>query len=306
MRWWSKKVLITGGAGFIGSSVARTLANLDAEIIIIDNFSTGRKEYIPPHSKVIIGNVSDKLIFKDLYKEEIDYIFHFGGPSSSYLFKQDPASCFYTEVAGFLNILSLAREINARKVIYASSCTVYGDSPIPFSEDMRPRPCSLYAVSKVACEYIARLYSDVPTLIFRIFTGYGPREEHKGCFASVVTQFLKAILEGKRPIVFGDGTQSRDFIYIEDIVKAIIRGAEREVTGIINLGSGRAYTYNHVIELINYFLGKNIEPLYVTLPRNYVYAKQADITKMKKLLGVSPLPLKDGLQKYILTITSSQ
>jgi len=299
MNWARKKVLITGGAGFIGSCLAERLLKENADITILDNFSVGRKENIPDEiSKVITGDVCDWSILSQM--KDFDYIFHFGAPSSSFLFRKDPKSCITSTIYGFINILELSKSIGVRKLIYPSSGTVYGNAPIPQSETDTPQPMTSYAVCKVACEHLARIYSnDVPSIGLRIFTGYGPQETHKKGFMSVPSQFIHAIIQGKRPIIYGDGTQSRDFIYIDDIVTATIRAAEISFSGIVNVGSGRTVTFNQLVQKINSLLNKNIKPIYVKSRPHYVQKTLADTKNMKKLLQICPIGLDEGLKKYL-------
>lgn len=299
MRWSGKKVLITGGAGFIGSHLARDLLKENAEIIILDNFSSGKRENVPSNCKVIEADAADK---KSLDKiKDIDYAFHFGAPPSVVLFNKNPEVCVHSTVCGFLNILEWGKRIGIKKLIYPSSGSVYGNTSLPQSEDMQPKPANLYGICKLTCELVAKKYSEeVPSVGLRIFAGYGPGEEHKGDFASVITLFLYSIARGKPPIVYGDGTQSRDFVYIDDVVKSIRASAERNVKNeIINVGSGKAHTFNEVVNLINRLLNKNVKPVYINKPPNYLENTLADIRKMKQVLNVKPLDLENGLKEYL-------
>ena len=160
---------------------------------------------------------------------------------------------------------------------------------------------NLYGIAKLTCEKIAEYYIDkVRSVGLRIFAGYGPGEEHKGRIASPITIFLNSIINDESPIVYGNGTQRRDFVYIDDIVEALIRSAEKKnVPPIINVGSGRSYTFNEVINLINKLLGKNIKPRYVPKPSKYLEATQADISLLKHSLGLEPIGLEEGLRRYL-------
>jgi UDP-glucose 4-epimerase len=205
--------------------------------------------------------------------------------------------------------MELAVENSCRKVVYPSSGSVYGEAFPPHSEEVTPKPVNLYGIAKLTCERIAHYYSrvkDVKSVGLRIFAGYGPGEGHKKEFASPVTIFLNSILNDESPIVFGDGTQSRDFVYIDDVVEAIIRCAERDTPPIINVGSGKVYPFNDVIRLINELLGKDIRPKYVAKPVNYLEITQADITLMKNILEITPLDLKEGLKKYLKQLNFGQ
>lgn len=310
MRWRSKLVLLTGAAGFIGSHVLRRLMREGADIIAVDDLSVGTKENIKFFNGEFYAlDVSEKSFTQLMKRYNFDFIFHFGAPSSVILFNKDPEDMFRKTVSGFLNIMELAVENSCRKVVYTSSGSIYGEAFPPHSEVVTPKPVNLYGIAKLTCERIAHYYSrvkDVKSVGLRIFAGYGPGENHKKEFASPVTIFLNFILNDESPIVFGDGTQGRDFVYIDDVVEAIIRCAERDTPPIINVGSGKVYPFNDVIRLINELLGKDIRPKYVAKPVNYLEITQADITLMKNILGITPLDLKEGLKKYLKQLNFGQ
>jgi UDP-glucose 4-epimerase len=310
MRWRSKLVLLTGAAGFIGSHVLRRLMREGADIIAVDDLSVGTKENIKFFNGEFYAlDVSEKSFTQLMKRYNFDFIFHFGAPSSVILFNKDPEDMFRKTVSGFLNIMELAVENSCRKVVYPSSGSVYGEAFPPHSEVVTPKPVNLYGIAKLTCERIADYYSrvkDVKSVGLRIFAGYGPGEDHKKEFASPVTIFLNSILNDESPIVFGDGTQGRDFVYIDDVIEAIIRCAERDTPPIINVGSGKVYPFNDVIRLINELLGKDIRSKYVAKPVNYLEITQADITLMKNILEITPLDLKEGLKKYLKQLNFGQ
>jgi len=301
MKWNKQKVLVTGGAGFIGSHVVKRLLEERAQVIVLDNFSEGKKDNIPEDCTFINGDIRDRKALDRV--GPVDYLFNFGAPSSIILFNSKPVACVDITVCGFLNILEWAKDVKVKKIVYPTSGSVYGSTPVPQSEEDQVMPMNLYGISKQTCEHIAGLYNDKLQIIgLRIFAGYGPGEEHKGDFASPITLFLSSMIKDERPIVYGDGTQSRDFIYIDDIIEALIRSVERDVVGIVNVGSGKAYSFNEVIYCINQSLGKDIEPIYVDKPVNYLEKTLANITKMKEVLDITPLDLKKGLQRYLQKI----
>lgn len=299
MKWDGKQVLVIGGAGFLGSQLVRRLLEKNADVTVFDNFSTGKREYIPSECRLIEGDISAKNPLDSVH--DIDYVFHFGSPASIILFNKNPEICAYTTLNGFINVLEWSKQNSIEKVVYPSSGSVYGNTPLPQHEDMEPKPANLYGVYKLICERIAKSYSEtVPSSGLRIFAGYGPSEDHKGGFASVVTLFLNSIIKSKQPIVYGDGTQSRDFVYIEDIIQAVLTVAENDIKGsVVNVGSGKAYQFNDIISIINNLLGKDTKPIYINKPVNYLENTQADITRMKNLLHIYPLDLKDGLKNYL-------
>jgi len=298
MKLEGKRILVIGGAGFLGYHLTRKLLAENAEVIVLDNFSDGRKEYIPPACDLVEGDVCDKNSFAQI--KDIDYIFNLGSPSSIILFNKNPMACANITVGGFVTVLEWAKANGVKKVVYPSSGSVYGNTPLPQSEEMTPKPANLYGVCKLACENIAKIYSNIPSVMLRVFAGYGPFEDHKGEFASVVTLFLNKIVKNESPVIYGDGTQSRDFVYIDDVVQAFLSSLEKGVEGAINVGSGKPYKFNELTDIINSLLGKEIEPVYVDKPVNYLENTQADITKMENLLNVKPLLLESGLERYLL------
>ena len=303
MRWEGKKVLITGINGFIGLNLAKVLLRKNCNIIGIDNFSYVKPDKelkeLSKNIEIIKADVSQKSSWEKL-PSDIDFIFHFGAPSSVILFKKTPEKCFYETIWGMYHMLNFAKEYGIIKVVYPSSGSVYAGNKLPHSEQKYPKPLNLYASAKIACESLASTFQKyVKSTGLRIFAGYGPGEEKKGNFASVVCLFIRDIMNDKKPIVFGDGNQARDFIYIDDVINAIIKAAEVDYCGIINVGTGVATSFNKLIELINNILGKSIQPVYVPKEKGYVETLQADITLMKKLLEINPIPLEEGLKHFI-------
>jgi UDP-glucose 4-epimerase len=305
MRWSSKTVLVTGGAGFIGKHLSKRLISENARVIILDNFSYAPKFNVPEPAELVVADVSSySQLQRSLFNIDVDFIFHLAAPSSVVLFNHAPVECFSKTIAGVINIFLFSQKRSVRKVIFPSSGSVYGNVPPPQSEDSTPRPINLYGIAKMTCEKIAEYYSNnVKYVGLRIFAGYGPGEEHKRDYASPVTLFLNAVMNDRPPIVFGDGSQSRDFVYIDDIVNAFLKAAESSFSGgIINVGSGRSYTFNEVISMINNFLGKNISPKYIEKPKSYLERTCADIRRMKEILGITPLDLSEGLKRYLETL----
>jgi len=301
MNWANERVLVTGGAGFIGSSIAKRLLQEKAEVVVLDNFSEGRRGKIPKGCTVVEADVRDKGAFEKV--GPVDYVFTLAAPSSIVLFNKQPIDCFEITVSGLLNVLEWAAATEVKKVVYPTSGSVYGTAPVPQSEDDVVHPMNLYGVAKLACEHIARIYSGkIKVVGLRIFAGYGPGEEHKGEFASPVTLFLNSIIKDERPVVYGDGTQSRDFVYIDDVVDAILKVAKTDATGVLNVGSGKAHSFNEVIKCINKSLKKNIKPLYVNKPTSYLERTLANTKKATDVLNLHPLDLRQGLAKYLKQI----
>jgi len=301
MKWIDERILVTGGAGFIGSHLVKRLLDEKAEVVILDNFSEGKRHNIPEGCSVVKGDIRNRKALDEV--GPVGYVFNFGAPSSIILFNRRPVDCVDITICGFINILEWAKDVKVKKVVYPTSGSVYGSTPMPQGEEDQVLPMNLYGVAKLTCEHIARMYSEKISIVgLRIFAGYGPGEEHKGDFASPITLFLSSMIKDERPVVYGNGTQSRDFVYIDDVVEAIIRAVERNVVGIINVGSGKAYSFNEVIDCINESLNKDIEPIYVDKPVNYLEKTLANTERMKKALGLTPLDLREGLHRYLQNI----
>ncbi|TRZ49565.1 MAG: NAD-dependent epimerase/dehydratase family protein [Dehalococcoidia bacterium] len=304
LKFSNKKFLVTGGAGFIGSALVNMLCKSNSDVVVLDSFSVGVHDNINPQCEVVTANIVDEVWMTKV--RDIDYILHFGAPSSVVLFKKSPGKCLTETVVGTLNVFNYALNHGVKKIIFPSSASVYGNTPLPQSENTSTVPTNLYGVAKLTTEHVARLYSDaVPSVALRIFAGYGPGEAHKKEIASVITLFMKAITKNSRPIIFGDGSQSRDFVYIDDIVEVVLKAVESKFTGIVNVSSGEAKTFNDVVDVINGVLGTNVLPIYTEKPKHYFEHTLGDIKKEKELFDVSPLNLEAGLKRYLESVESS-
>lgn len=293
--------MVTGGLGFLGGSITDALLEKGAEVVIVDK---NKKSKEPKDRKdmTIFINDANKTKMDALKKEHFDLIFHFGSPCSNLQFMKNPHVLDET-VSGTLNVFEMAKAVGA-KVIYPSSCTVYAGE-LPQSESIvLPKPTTLYSVGKLACENMAYYYKKVfgvKSTGLRIFVAYGDREEYKGNLASAVTQFLMSIEKGKQPIIWGDGTQFRDAIYVRDATSLIMRVALDDNSPMaINVGTGNAITFNEIVSMINKQLGKNIKPKYVPKPNWYIGNNKADMTLAKRLYNFKPTNLNEGLKQYIL------
>jgi len=302
MRWDGKRALVTGGAGFIGMNVVRELCAANAQVTVMDDFSEAPRSNLSGLTVDIVErSVMDESSFAKL--PEVDYVFHLASPSSVILYGKEPQKCFSTTTISMINVLRYAKAYGVRKIVYPSSGSVYGRASPPQKETTIPRPTNLYAVAKLACEQMLEGTEEPPpTTMLRIFAGYGPGEAHKGQIASPVGLFLNSIVSNERPVIYGDGSQSRDFIYIGDVVKIMMRAAESSMVGVVNAGSGEAHTFNEVVEMLNRRLGKNITPQYINKPINYLERTHADTSLMKKTFGISPISLEEGIDKYCSSI----
>jgi len=304
MNWSSKTVIISGVGGFIGYNLTKRLLKKGCRIIGVDNFSYVKRQWsedILKEIELLEGDCAKNNVFEKLKKEDIDYVFNFGSPSSIVLYNKNPKKCFTETVISQLNWFKFSLENNVKKIIYPSSGSVYAGVSLPHKENRILKPRNLYAAAKIACESIAASFSDfVNNVGLRIFAGYGPGEERKGFFGSVIYLFIRDILNNKSPLVYGDGSQIRDFIYIEDVIKAIILSTKKHISGVVNVGTGIPVSFNQVIEIIEELTGKKINPTYTrNFPKNYVKKIVADTSKMKKIFKIKPMHPKKGIEMFI-------
>lgn len=296
-------ILVTGGAGFIGSNLVKALVEREKDVTVVDNLSTGTKENLENvRGEIEIFNVPCKEIL-ELDLKEPDIIYHIGIPSSSPMYREDPL-LVGNAINEFIKIMELAKK-NKSKVVYASSSSMYGRCEPPHKEDMEVAAFDYYTEARLAMERLAKVYHElheVDSVGMRFFSVYGPHEKAKGEFANIISQFYWKMKNGETPVIYGDGEQTRDFTHVSDIVDGLLRAGERDLGyEIINLGTGEETTFNEIVELLNKKLGKSIEPEYVENPiENYVSRTLADISKAEKLLDYEPsVKLEEGIEMMI-------
>ena len=304
---YDKKIVITGGAGFIGSNLAYRLAS-ENQIIIIDDLSTGYQLNIQDlidknQIDFIKGSITNLNQLLDLFKD-VDYVFHQGAIPSVPRSIKDPITSNIANIDGTLNVLVAAKENGVKKVIFASSSSVYGESPtLPKKESMKPDPLSPYAVCKLAAEYYCNVFTTVygiKTVSLRYFNVYGPRQDPSVDYAAVVPKFIKKILEDESPTIYGDGEQTRDFTYVDDAVQANIKAAESSVCGIFNVSGGKRITINKLARMIMEKIGKNIEIIHTDSRPGDILHSLADITKANEQFNYKPeINLEKGLMETI-------
>lgn len=296
------RALVTGGAGFIGSNLVEALMD-SCEVTVLDSFHTGSMknlEGIGKDVKVIRGSCNDCLALG----LKPDVIYHLGIPSSSPMYKKNPM-LVGEAVNGTVAIMELARQSGCRKVVLASSSSLYNGVTPPHREDAAIKVTDYYTEARLAIERIAELYYklyDIDYAAMRFFSVYGLHEEAKGQYANMITQFLWGMRDGKAPVIFGDGTQTRDFTYVSDIVDALILASKKGTngTGVFNVGTGKSYSFNYVVDLLNIKLGKDLKPVYKENPiKNYVMHTLADTSKIEGL-GFKPrYSLEEGLNEIL-------
>jgi UDP-glucose 4-epimerase len=301
-----QKVLVTGGAGFIGSNLARELA-LENEVVILDDLSTGRMENIKDLLKMenfrfVRGSITDLELLQGCFKD-IDYVFHQAAFVSVPRSIDDPVASNNININGTLNVLIAARDNNVKKVIFASSCAVYGDPEVmPVAETTQINPKSPYAVTKLACEYYCRVFTevyDLPTVSLRYFNVYGPRQSPESDYAAVIPKFINRLMNGKPPVIYGDGLQTRDFVFVKDVVRANILAAESEENGVFNVGSGASTTVAELAGTIIDLLGRDMKPLHEAPREGDIRDSAADISKAKSIGYEAGYSLEEGLGETV-------
>jgi UDP-glucose 4-epimerase len=302
------KYIVTGGAGFIGSHIAEELAQQRHEVVILDNLFSGRLENIEPflsqnNVTVIPGSITDLPLLRETFAGA-DGIFHQGAIASVPRSINNPLATNEANITGTLNVLLAARDCGVRKVVFASSSSVYGDTPtLPKREDMTPHPLSPYAVSKLAGEHYMRVFFEVygiSTLSLRYFNVFGPRQDPDSQYAAVIPKFITSILAHRSPTIFGDGGQTRDFTYIKDVVHANIRAMESDAQGVFNVAYCRRISVKDLAALIMEITGITV-PLVSGPPRaGDIRDSLADITRAQDAFGYLPeYTVRTGLEETV-------
>ena len=309
--------LVTGGAGFIGSHITAALLKAGDRVRILDNFSTGREENLrdlqkkyPRHLEVLRGDLRDSEACTRAVSE-MDFVFHQAALGSVPRSIEDPRTTQEVNIGGTLNILQAARQGGVQRVVYASSSSIYGDQPSSGTavqakkETMVPNPLSPYAVSKVVGEYYCRIFSRVyglPAVSLRYFNVYGPRQDPGSEYAAVIPRFVTALLAGKAPTIYGDGKQSRDFTYVDNVVQANLKacqapGVEGEA---FNVALGRNYDLLQLLEILQRLTGVQQAPVFDPPRPGDPRHSKADIRRAKVGLGYRPQTgFQAGLKKTV-------
>ena len=337
-----RTAVVTGGAGFIGSHLADELVRRGYHVVILDNLSTGKKDNItgllspaahhtsvnsqqsavngqeaavPPRNHrlstidfrlstvdFVEGSISDLSLLQDVFRGA-ECVFHQAALASVPRSIENPQLTHRANLTGTLNVLLAARDNGVKKVVYASSSSVYGDTPTPpKSEDMPPNPLSPYAVTKLAGEYYCRVFQQVyglATVCLRYFNVYGPRQDPESQYAAVIPRFTARVAAGKPPVIFGDGEQTRDFTFVADVVEANILAAESDATGVFNIGKGESTTINDLAEMVIRLMGNSVRPVHEEPRLGDPRHSLADVAKARRF-GYSPkYDLKTGLRETL-------
>jgi ADP-L-glycero-D-manno-heptose 6-epimerase len=294
------RILVTGAAGFVGSNLAKRLAADGHETVALDDFSSASwVNLVDFPGDVLTCDVSSN-VEQLTSAKPFDVIFHEGSITDTTVL--DQRKMMHNNVEGFRKVLDLAVGWGSR-VIWASSAATYGRGPAPMRESQKPEPLNVYGYSKLAMERLAdqyRRHLRQPVVALRYFNVYGPGEQHKGKFASMIHQLAKQMRTGKRPRIFTDGTQKRDFVYIDDVLQANLKAMNATASGVFNVGSGAAGSFNEVVEQLNRVLKTDLQPDYFKNPYDFFQTwTEADLTQSRKVLGYAPAyDLKRGIDAY--------
>ncbi len=302
-----KKVCVTGGAGFIGSALVRQLLEMNCEVVVVDDFSTGQRDNIraiEDEIELVEGDIrSEKLLREAL--EGVQTVFHQAALPSVPRSMQEPVTTTDATLMGTVSLFKISVEVGVQRIVYASSSSIYGNQPgFPRSEDMHPAPESPYAASKASCEYFGGVFArqfPIETVGLRYFNVFGPRQDPAGDYAAVVPSFITNLLEDQPPVIYGDGEQSRDFTYVKDVVQANLSAAEQGENGrVYNVAYGQKITVNQLFEMIREITGKNIEPLYEPPRPGDVRCSFGDEKLFQEDTGFKPgYTVKEGLAEAI-------
>ena len=304
------KYLVTGGAGFIGCNLARFLLAKGHRVVVLDNFSTGKRENLSEilsRIELIEGDIRDRSAIERAAGGCVA-IFHQAALAAVPRSVADPVTCHEVNVNGTINVLEVARDKGPRRVVFAASSSAYGNQEVsPKHEGMVPEPISPYAASKLACEMYMQAYAAVyglETFCLRYFNVFGPYQDPAGAYAAVIPAFVSHLLKGQRPVVYGDGEQTRDFCFIENVCQAnwLAANVDAKVcTGqAVNIACNRHTSLNEILALLNRLLGTNIQPLYEATRIGDVKHSLADIAMARQTLGYEPtVYFEDGLTRSI-------
>ncbi len=309
-----QKILVTGGAGFIGSNFCNL--NKDRyEITALDNLFLGDPDNLEGDVRFIEG---DACKMEDLDKTgPVDYVVHLAGTSSAPMFMGDGlVKGYVNSVESFMNVLEWARKNGTKKVIYASTSSLYGNNPLPLTEDQHVTPLNHYAVTKEVYEHAGacynKVYPEMDIIGFRFMSVYGPNEEAKGEFANLISQFCWDMARGLSPMIYGDGSQTRDFTNVRDVVQGLTLAIETDKklgADVFNIGTGRATSLNEIAEALEKAFGNGVKAKHIENPvkEGYVQGQWADISKIKEVLGYDPkVKLEDGIKEQVDNVKTNK
>jgi nucleoside-diphosphate-sugar epimerase len=306
--------LVTGGAGFIGSHLVEELARRGERVRVVDSLITGKRHNLAHVREVefIEGDLADLEVARRAVRD-IEYVLHQAAIPSVPRSVQDPITSNRANVDASLNVLVAARDAGVRRIVYAGSSSAYGDTPtLPKVETMPTAPLSPYALQKLVaeqyCQMFTKLYG-VETVTIRYFNVFGPRQDPSSPYSGVISLFIRALVEGQRPTIYGDGEQTRDFTYVANVVDGVLRACQAPDAGgeVINVATGGRISLNRLFQTLKDLTRASIDPIYAEPRAGDVRDSQADIEKARRLLGYTPaIGLEQGLARTLEWFRTSQ
>ena len=307
------RYLVTGGAGFIGSHLAEELKRRGAAVRVVDNLITGKRRNLD-HVKgveLVEGDLAD-LTVAERAVEGCTFVLHQAAIPSVPRSVKDPITSNRANIDATLNVLVAARDAGVRRVVYAGSSSAYGNTPtLPKHEGMPPGPLSPYALQKLVGEQYMQMFTrlyGLETVTIRYFNVFGPRQDPSSPYSGVISVFISALVDGRRPTIYGDGEQTRDFTYVANVVDGVLRACEapRASGEVINVATGGRVSLNDLFQAVRRLTGSSLEPIYAAERPGDVRDSQADIAKARELLGYTPaVMLEDGLNRTLEWYRSS-
>lgn len=303
--------LVTGGAGFIGSHLSAALLSSGHRVRVVDNLVTGYRHNLREGVEFTNADLADPAAAAAAV-EGVDYVLHQAAIPSVPRSVKNPAESHRANVDGMLNVLIAARDAGVKRVVFAGSSSVYGDQPVlPKREDMPTKPMTPYALQKLVSEQYGQMFTrlyGLEVVTTRYFNVFGPRQDPGSPYSGVISLFIKALLEGTRPVIYGDGGQTRDFTFVANVVDGVLRAAATPGVGgeVFNVATGGRVSLNELLATLKKILGSNVEPIYEEGRKGDVRDSQADITKAERLLGYHPtVTLEDGLRQTVAWFRST-
>ena len=299
--------LVTGGAGFIGSHLTEELVRRGHQVRVVDSLITGKRRNLDHILGVefLEGDLANMAVCERAV-QGVDYVLHQAAIPSVPRSVKDPVTSNRANIDASVNLHVAARDGGVKRLVYAGSSSAYGNTPIlPKREDMRPNPLSPYALQKLVSEQYCQMFTQLygfETVTTRYFNVFGPRQDPGSPYSGVISLFATSILEGRRPTIYGDGEQTRDFTFVANVVDGVLRACDAPGTSgeVINVATGGRISLNNLLKTMNKIAGTNIEPIYDEPRAGDVKDSQADITKAQALLGYAPtVPLEAGLEKTL-------
>jgi nucleoside-diphosphate-sugar epimerase len=302
--------LVTGGAGFIGSHLSEALVQRGHRVRVVDNFATGYERNLRQGVEFVKGDLADPVVASSAVRG-MDYVLHQAAIPSVPRSVEKPVESHRANVDAMLNLLVAARDSGVKRLVFAGSSSVYGDTEVlPKTETMPTNPLSPYALQKLTSEMYGQMFSrlyGMETVTTRYFNVFGPRQDPGSPYSGVISLFIKALHEKQRPVIYGDGEQTRDFTYVANVVDGVIRAAETPGVGgeVFNVATNSRISLNQLLATLNQIFGTNLEPIYKEARKGDVRDSQADITKARRLLGYEPtVGLEEGLRETVKWFTA--